>query len=129
MEFASVNSLTQGAQNQQAGTGKKEDLGKNEFLKLMMAQMQQQDPLAPQDNNQMLAQLAQFSGLEQMQNLNTKFDDFVGLLSLSSNVDSVSYIGKEVRVEGDQLLFDGQSDSNKIYWKNQSDASETSISI
>ena len=44
MEFASVNSLTQGAQTQQAGTGKKEDLGKNEFLKLMMAQMQQQDP-------------------------------------------------------------------------------------
>ncbi len=48
------------------------ELGKNEFLNLLVAQMQHQDPLDPVDNKEMIAQLAQFSALEQMQNLNTQ---------------------------------------------------------
>ena len=48
---------------QQAG---KKELGKNEFLKLMVAQINNQDPLNPTQNEQFLAQLAQFSSLEQL---------------------------------------------------------------
>jgi len=46
-------------------------LGKDDFLKLLMTQMQNQDPMNPTDNTQFVAQMAQFSSLEQMQNLNT----------------------------------------------------------
>jgi len=53
-----------------------ETMGKDQFLELLIAQMQNQDPLDPVDNKEMLAQLAQFSALEQMQNLNTKFEAF-----------------------------------------------------
>lgn len=49
-------------------------LGKNEFLELLVTQMKSQDPLEPMDNTAMIAELAQFSALEQMQNLNTKFE-------------------------------------------------------
>ncbi|MEN9361143.1 MAG: hypothetical protein RL095_2678 [Verrucomicrobiota bacterium] len=46
------------------------ELGKNSFLKLLVAQMQNQDPLNPQSNAEFVAQLAQFSSLEQMQDVN-----------------------------------------------------------
>lgn len=49
------------------------ELGKDEFLNLLVTQLQYQDPLNPQDDTQFIAQMAQFSALEQMQNLNTSF--------------------------------------------------------
>ncbi len=45
------------------------ELGKDDFLKLMIGQLQNQDPMAPTDNSQQMAQLAQYSSLEQMQNV------------------------------------------------------------
>ncbi len=49
-------------------------LGKNDFLKLLVAQLKHQDPMNPMDGKDMAAQLAQFSSVEQLQELNTKFD-------------------------------------------------------
>lgn len=50
------------------------DIGKNEFLQLLVAQMANQDPLSPASDNEFIAQMAQFSTLEQMQNLNQSYD-------------------------------------------------------
>lgn len=58
------------------GKSSTESMGKDQFLELLITQMQNQDPLDPVDNKEMLAQLAQFSALEQMQNLNAKFETF-----------------------------------------------------
>lgn len=62
------------------------ELGKDAFLQLLVLQMQNQDPLSPVDNQQMLAQLAQFSALEAMTNLNDNFE------TLSGNVDQLNFI-------------------------------------
>ncbi|GAF75633.1 unnamed protein product [marine sediment metagenome] len=59
-------------------------LDKDAFLRLLVLQMQNQDPLEPMDNADMLAQLAQFSSLEQMNNLNDSFQ------TLSSNFEGLS---------------------------------------
>ena len=51
-------------------TDKTKSLGKQDFLKLLMAQLQNQDPMKPMDDSQMIAQMAQFSALEAAQTLN-----------------------------------------------------------
>lgn len=61
---------TAASKKSQRNTG---DLGKDEFLNLLVTQLQYQDPLNPQDDTQFIAQMAQFSALEQMQNLNTSY--------------------------------------------------------
>lgn len=76
-------------------------LGKDAFMKLLVNQLKNQDPLSPADNSEYIAQLAQFSSLEQMQELN---DNIVGLAVLQQNnalmsqlTQSSTLIGQEVR--------------------------------
>lgn len=68
-------------------------IGKDGFLKLLITQLQNQDPLEPMSNEDFAAQLAQFSSLEQMQNMNEGFGKLTDLTKLGS---SASLIGKEV---------------------------------
>lgn len=51
-----------------------QSLDKDSFLKLMMAQLQNQDPLEPMDNSQTIAQMAQFSSVEQLSNISTSME-------------------------------------------------------
>jgi len=72
MSAVSATSNTSGTTNTSTTvTNKQESLGKDDFLKLLMTQMQNQDPLKPMDDAASIAQLAQFSSLEQMQNMNS----------------------------------------------------------
>lgn len=68
-------------------------LGKDEFLKLLVAQLKNQDPLNPVENSEFIAQLAQFNSLEQMINLNRSFEK---MLSWQQVVQASSLIGKQV---------------------------------
>lgn len=78
----------------------------NMFLKLMLKQMEQQDPTEPTDNSQWLAQMAQYSSLEAMNNLNASFGEVSNKISelsdavASSNIISqtLSLVGKDVTV-------------------------------
>lgn len=65
------------------------ELGKEEFLKLLVCQLQNQDPLNPQSDTEFISQLAQFSSLEQMTNMNTTL----------TNTSAYSLVGKEVIVQ------------------------------
>jgi flagellar basal-body rod modification protein FlgD len=56
--------------NKSKNTRNTGELGKNDFLQLLITQVQHQDPLDPQSDTDFIAQMAQFSALEQMQNLN-----------------------------------------------------------
>ena len=89
-------------------------LGKDEFMKMLVAQMQNQDPMEPMDNSQMTAQLAQFSSLEQMENLNGQFEGFQqGTAAAMSMMNS----GKPVVLE----LAEGGTVSGileKVQWSN-----------
>lgn len=100
-------------------TGSKSDLGKDAFLKLMIAQLQNQDPLEPLDGTDYSAQLAQFSSLEQLQNINDNLNlslDANYLLSQSvNNTMTAGLIGKDVKIAGDTITFEGQDTTSIGY--------------
>ena len=84
--------------------GPKTELDKDDFLKLFIAQLQNQDPLKPDDSAQMAAQLAQFNGLEQMLNVNKTLTEMLKGQSNGRNFGMLDYVGREVTVEGGRAL-------------------------
>ena len=86
------------SQNQQTPT---QELGKTEFLNLLMAQMQAQDPMNPTDNQAFIEQLTSFSNLEQLTNLGEKLDSLLQVTAASNSANAVSLLNRDVRVAGD----------------------------
>ncbi len=83
-------------------------MGKDEFLKLLTVQLKNQDPMKPMEQNKMAAELAQFSQLEQLSNLNTKFDSLVDDKGVKDKFYGASFLGKEVVTTGSSLEFSGK---------------------
>lgn len=71
------------------------DLGKDDFLKLLITQLSNQDPTSPMENTEFIAQMAQFSSLEQMTNMNQEFAKMNSMLVSSQ---AVGTIGKTVDI-------------------------------
>jgi flagellar basal-body rod modification protein FlgD len=90
-----------------AGAPMTSALGKDDFLKLLMAQIQHQDPMSPLADHEFVAQLATFSGLEQQMLSNERLGE-LQLAELSSgNAQLAGFIGQEVVASGDSLRYDG----------------------
>jgi flagellar basal-body rod modification protein FlgD len=86
--------IAQNALPKESGT-RNQVLGKDDFLKLMLLQMRHQDPLNPMNNEQMLSQMAQFSSLEQMSNLNKNFEQ---AQANTAFMDATRLLGKTVYI-------------------------------
>lgn len=71
-------------------------LGKDDFLKILMAQLQNQDPLNPMEDKDFVAQMAQFSSLEQITNMTASIEKLVAAQQTSQMIGFESFIGKEV---------------------------------
>lgn len=91
-------------------------LGKDEFLKLLTTQLRYQDPMDPMDGKQMAADLAQFSGLEQLLNINEQLaaqqGQFNNLAVAVSNSSAMNAIGKNAVVDSDKVLITKDADGN-----------------
>jgi flagellar basal-body rod modification protein FlgD len=72
-----------------------QNLGKDQFLKLLLTQLQNQDPTKPMEDKQFIAQMAEFSALEQMNNLSSEFAKLSGMISSGQ---AISLLGKEVEI-------------------------------
>jgi flagellar basal-body rod modification protein FlgD len=75
-------------------------LGQSDFLQLMTAQLKNQDPFDPVDNTQMVAQMAQFSSLAGISEMNTTLKAIADKISGTTMGDAVTYVGKTVLTEG-----------------------------
>lgn len=90
-------------------------LGQQQFLELFVTQLQYQDPLEPVGQQDFLAQLAQFSTVEGLEGLNSKFDDMLQLELVASGSeilgqeittdDGLTGIASEIRQEDGQVLI------------------------
>lgn len=76
---------------------------KNTFLKLLVAQLTHQDPLNPTEDKEFIAQLAQFTSLEQLQGINEGVGTLNSTMQQSQLVSATSFIGKEVLASGGEI--------------------------
>lgn len=80
---------------------KKNEMGKTEFMELMIAQMKNQDPLEPQGNAEYMAQLSQLSMVEGIQNLNKVTEGFITSLQSSQALQASALVGRTVQIQSD----------------------------
>jgi flagellar basal-body rod modification protein FlgD len=78
-------------------------LGRDEFLQMLIAQLENQDPLNPQDATQFTAQLAQFSSLEQLISIEGRLESLAETEGVSQRLGAAGLIGRHVVAEGTQL--------------------------
>jgi flagellar basal-body rod modification protein FlgD len=93
-------------------------MGKDQFLKLLIAQMQNQDPMSPMQGDQMAAQLAQFSSLEQLQQMNATLAgqsaSSASLLGAIQSNAAIGTIGHRVVAVGNEVLLGGTDGATTV---------------
>ena len=109
-------------------TGKQGALGKDAFLKLLVTQLQHQDPLNPLDDKEFIAQLAQFSSLEQMNNISEGITSLVKKTQEQDMLNSVNYIGKEVTASGHSVTKNGAA-VTPVFFSLKGAASEVEVNV
>ena len=90
---SSIISSNSSANNQKTN----QEFDKDTFLKLFIEQLRYQDPLSPQDSSAFMNQMAQFSVMEQLQNLNTSIGQ---LINMQNVTEAASLVGRTVTVTG-----------------------------
>ena len=105
-----------------------EAMGKDDFLKLLIAQLAAQDPLDPMGAQDFSAQLAQFSALEQMTNVNTNLEIIQKLETTSQNTSALNLIGKTVESHGNTFKHTANT-SETLSYSLASDAESVRIDI
>ncbi len=118
VQESNYSAMARQAQKQAQGATPNSSIKSQDFLSLLTMQLQYQDPTNPMDNSEMLAQEAQFTTLEQMENLSNSFSKF------SAAYQANSFLGQTVEV-----TVDGKSTTGKVDYVDFSDASGASLSI
>lgn len=104
MEIQTFGANTQGTS---AANGAGDDLGKDEFLKLLTTQLSYQDPLDPMDNTAFVSQMAEFSSLEQLMGIGDGMQQLAMAQAVANGSNMVDFIGKTIVYAGDTVNYDG----------------------
>ena len=107
--ITSVTSTTTDTAAADAAMKKSTGMNKDDFLKLFVTQLQNQDPLNPQDSSQFITQLAQLTQVEQAYNTNTNLQGMLNQGNSSMAMGSISMIGKQVEAQGSQVSLQSGS--------------------
>ena len=93
----------------------RDEMGKDEFLKLLSVQLQYQDPMKPLENSEFLAQMAQFSSLEGITNLGKSVDAMSGTIMGMNKMNQAALIGREVTVPGSDVSLGAEGGTELSY--------------
>ena len=129
MSTVGIDSIlsTQSSFDTVSSAEKAKSLGKDDFLNLLVKQLQYQDPLNPVENADFTAQLAQFTSLETLSNIDENIASLGVLQSSINNINAVSFIGKSVEAQGNIANYSGSDVA--IDFELDSPASEVTIKI
>lgn len=113
-------------------SGSSQILGKDDFLELLVTKLQYQDPLEPMADEDFIAQLAQFSSLEQMNNIASGISeanewDYLMMQSLNNTL-ATNLLGRDIQTDLDGVYFNGEDDA-KMNFTNDRYATEIEINI
>jgi len=122
-----VNSVTSTTSTPSAQAAMQKDMGltSTDFLNMFVAQLQNQDPTAPQDPSQMLSQLAQMTQVEQAYDTNTNLQSLLTSQNTASGINAASLVGATVTANGNSVAFDGSSAASLTYNLSGASASST----
>jgi flagellar basal-body rod modification protein FlgD len=104
------------------------ELGQDSFLKLLVAQMQHQDPLNPQGNEEFIAQLAQFTSLEQLMGVNTALGDLYAATTSMNNAQMTQLLGRDVTAYSDEIPYEGEG-SKELHYQAASDVERMTVTV
>jgi len=107
-------------------TGTAQSLDQEDFMMLLLTQLQYQDPLTPMDSTEFTTQLAQFSSIDQLSDINDTLDNVLMFQESLQNAAVAGLIGKSVSVEGDSVYLNG---SAELEYELLGDASTVTISV
>lgn len=130
-----VSSVTGNGTSSSTSSGGAQSLDMNSFMKLLTTQLQNQDPTNPTDNSQMIAQLAQFSSLQGISQLNTTVSGFQSTLQSSQIMQAASLVGKAAIVKGNTAYMynstaaDGTTKASGILGAVDIPTGATSVSV
>lgn len=113
MELGGIRSSTD-LVTSQTRSKDNEELGKTQFLELMIAQFNNQNPLEPAKNEDFIAQLAQFSSVEGIQNLNASVEAMATAMRSTTTLQAAGLVGRSVLVPTDQAFMDGEGLAGNI---------------
>ncbi len=97
--------MISGTGTAQATKNEKVAMGKDDFLRLLVAQLENQNPLDPLDNAEFTAQLAQFSSLEQLFDMNKNMESLRSLQSSLNDSQALNFLGREVEAAGNSFVY------------------------
>lgn len=104
-------------------------MDKDAFMKLMLAQMKNQDPTNPLKSHEMAAQLAQFSQLEQLQNVNTTLEQMKSQQKPTETYQSLNFIGKSVAGDSAKLFRSKGDVTHDFVFNLPEDATDVAIKV
>ncbi len=108
IDVPGIRNLSEITQTNTAERAVEDELGRTAFLELMIAQVSNQNPLEPVENEAFIAQLAQFSSVEGIQNLNESMDSLVASLRSGLAMDAAGLVDRNVLVATNQTGLNNQ---------------------
>ncbi len=126
MAIQNISAASNAAQTAPATSGGQ--ISRDDFMKLLIAQLQHQDPLSPMDNQEFAVQLATFNSLEQLVGLNEKLESLASQQGIASRFNSASLIGKQVVGKGNELNLGSSGDAD-LHYELSGNAAKVTIKV
>ncbi|WP_270221368.1 flagellar hook assembly protein FlgD [Kosakonia cowanii] len=125
----STSSTTTTSSSGNVGTGSSANELLDSFMTLLVAQMQNQDPTDPMDNNQLTAQLAQFNTAAGVEQLNTTMNSMGTLVASMQQMNSADWVGRDIMIAGDPKVSTADNGNQKVGLSLDSDADEVTVTL